>query len=967
MKKWLRIGLFACFLCFFLGFKSEVKAQDTLSAFHLVAPSDSTLWGVSQFCQGVREFKWQTSVPSVPAVVGYSLSFYLPNQPTLPAWTWPATGTLTDTFALIPEDSINAFILRMGSSVRQTLTLSWKVIAENDSTKLKRASENQFGVTFLPEVDSLGIPILLGPADSLALNIPRINPLQLTFSWKTAFFNIVHPINPTVYQLEFDTSATFNNPIRVWTTTDTSILFNRGALDTLAINSGISRLNQQKMIYWRVVANQCGITFVNSRVSSLWITRIDEQIQSFNLITPNFGQSLIIKENTNSTLFFNWTSPISNASSLPIQTELLIDSLSGDFSQPWFRVSVPVGDTQMLMNSGIIKQRLINSGVGFNVNMPYKWAVRVNNGITQRVSGNTNLIYFERKIDSISQFATVLPFDSLRLEIPQSGSISNTFVWQPTNHSLGDTVKYKWKFWTLNSTAQSPLIQIESGLSGMQNILTLNVALWNAVLDAAGIGLNQMVEGNWAVEATAGGISKWSDSIRYLRFVRVIDSLSNFNFIAPLNGTAIQLAQLANQTVRISWNKSVSLRQHPVLYTLKMDTIGGSGNAALFTTQIQNDSVYSIGNGQLNSLLQSIGVGVGGSRLFRITIEATAGSQQKSAMTALDINFQRVQDSIGVFNLVSPSNNSTIWVGHNLPAIAFKWRKPSAFPDSLRYQILFDVPSGNFSAPIFDEFAGSDTSYTLTGGKLDSLLAGLGVLQGQSYPLKWAIQARIGNTTRLSAMFNLVLKRFSDSLSNFRLLSPADSALLIVTGTPTTTFSLTWESSKSTSTAPVTFTCYFDLLGGNFSNPFFTKSAGTDTTVSIAYQEMANALSTLGVNPGDTGNYVWTVKADSGPLTLQAEKPYFMRLGWNFFTSTSAIPFAVSVFPNPVNDWLWIKTADAGLITYRLMDAVGKMVYQGIQNFSSNSAINLADLKPGIYFLSLYQGNQAQTIKLVKH
>ncbi len=967
MNKWFKIGVFVILTCFLTVISKDLKAQDTLSAFVLKSPSDSLTWGVSQLCNASRTFTWQRSYPSVPALVGYKVHFYGLNQPTAPIWTWPAQGMLTDTFATIPEDSLNVMIALLGVPIRQQSNVYWKVMAENDSTKLSRFSESDFFLGLSPVQDSLGNAVLISPIDSSSLNITRITPINLTFSWNSAFYNVVNPPAPTTYQLQFDTSSNFNNPLWFGTTTDTFLTLSRGRLDSLALSGGLLSLNQLGRFFWRVEASQCAVSGLASSVKMISFTRIDETIQPFSVLTPSFGQAIEIRENTPTSIDFRWNSASVPTSSLPIQSTLLIDSLNGNFSQPWLSISVAQGDTQIAINTAQIRQRLINSSIGFNQSSAYKWAVRASNGITQLLSGNANLIFFERKQDSISTYASLIPSDSLSLRIPQTGQLSQTFIWQPAAHSIGDTMRYRWKFWPISGNPQSPKLQLEAGNSGLQNSLIIDRATWNTMLDTAGVALNQVVEGYWAVEARAGGLNRLSDSIRYIRLERVIDSLSSFGFVAPASGSIIRVAQLANQSFRIFWSKSRSLLQYPVNYTIRIDTPGVVGSAPLFITQITNDTLLALSSAQLNALLQNIGVGIGASRMLRFSIDATAGGQFIVANGAWDIVFQRIQDSIGTFSPITPSVASTRLVGNTLPSVTFRWSKPASFPDSLRYELLFDVLSGNFSGPIFSRSSGSDTVLSITGGFLDSLLSNLNVSQGQSYNLKWAVRSSVGSLNRLSSSNTLTLRRFADSLSNFSLLNPLDSALVIVSGFPSTTFQLKWESSRSTASSPVTYFCYFDVLGGNFSNPFFSKSAGTDTAVSISYLEMANALSTIGVNPGDTGNYVWTVKAESGNLSLQAKRSNFLRLGWNFFTSTLIEPAQFQVYPNPVQDQLFIHSNFQSSWTYQVLDVEGRVRASGVLTTPEHlSSIDVHTLNAGLYLLRIQMGSSSTTLRFVK-
>lgn len=967
MNKWLSIALLTLIFSLFSARNSSVQAQDTLSAFQLISPSDSSFWGVSQQCQGVRQFRWQATIPSVPALIGYQVVFYASQPPSTPIWRWPSTPSNLDTFIQIPEDSLVALIGRLGGVNRQTTTLYWDVVAENDNTKLNRTAIQPYALSIWTDVDSLSSSRLVLPIDSALVDVPRLNATQLTFRWNSAFYSIPQSITTTNYQLLIDTSSNFSAPVAIFPTTDTTLVFDRAALDSLAQSAGIQNLNQPKLCYWKVIATRCTGVSSTSETQQFTLTRIDEQTQPFSILSPSFGQTWIIPENANPNFEFQWTSPIASTHTVPIQVHVLLDSLSGDFSQPWLSIPVTFSDTSLQLSAAILRQQLLNAWVGFNQPVSWKWAVSASYQNFRRLSGNSSLLILERKLDTLSRFSTVLPADSLILDVAASGTNQPTFVWQPSTHSLGETVRYRWKFWPLNGSPQAPLWSVESGNGGQLNRLTINQSQWNILLDSAGIAVNQSVEGYWAAEAVSGGISRMADSIRYLRVNRVIDSLSAFAFVSPASNAVVAIAQQTLHPVKVVWRKSANLINNPVSYLLELDTPGAAGNVPLWTTTILNDTIYNFSNTQLNALLQGLGTTIGNSRSMRLSLKAQSRGQERLADFVLNFQIQRVQDSIGAFAPLTPANATTQIVGNTLPAVVFRWSKPRSFPDSVRYTLLFDIPTGNFTSPIFERTLGTDTFLNFQSGQLDTLLAGLGVFQGQTYNLRWAVRARIGTQTRRSSIFSLNLTRFADTLSTFNLLDPVDSALLVLSSTPLTPINLRWSSSNSSNQTPVTYKCYWDIPGGNFSIPFFTKSAGSDTSLTITNFEMTTALLTLGAIP-DTGIYLWTVVAESGPLALQAKNSRLVRVVWNLTTSVDEMQDPIQVFPNPAIDKVNIQANLHGSWAFSFLDLAGKVWKKGVIDFDRGiGVLPISEADSGMYFLQLCKGQTCRTVKIVKH
>jgi CubicO group peptidase (beta-lactamase class C family) len=70
----------------------------------------------------------------------------------------------------------------------------------------------------------------------------------------------------------------------------------------------------------------------------------------------------------------------------------------------------------------------------------------------------------------------------------------------------------------------------------------------------------------------------------------------------------------------------------------------------------------------------------------------------------------------------------------------------------------------------------------------------------------------------------------------------------------------------------------------------------------------------------------------------------------------------IQVFPNPVNDFLNIRTGDNLPFTAEIMDITGKQILQ-VKNIKS---INVETLKAGFYFLRIVQDNRTQVNSFIK-
>ena len=90
----------------------------------------------------------------------------------------------------------------------------------------------------------------------------------------------------------------------------------------------------------------------------------------------------------------------------------------------------------------------------------------------------------------------------------------------------------------------------------------------------------------------------------------------------------------------------------------------------------------------------------------------------------------------------------------------------------------------------------------------------------------------------------------------------------------------------------------------------------------------------------------------------------FHQTNWNFLGVEDHAPnYEATIFPNPTEDVLNIKTRTFENVNYALYDAHGKLVMQDIL-FAEQTSIQVSQLAPGSYLLTL--NNQTQNLKTFK-
>ena len=71
----------------------------------------------------------------------------------------------------------------------------------------------------------------------------------------------------------------------------------------------------------------------------------------------------------------------------------------------------------------------------------------------------------------------------------------------------------------------------------------------------------------------------------------------------------------------------------------------------------------------------------------------------------------------------------------------------------------------------------------------------------------------------------------------------------------------------------------------------------------------------------------------------------------------------INVFPNPVTEKVFVESDMSGEL--KIINSQGKMLYKGLVNVGLNT-YEVANLRNGVYFIILYNGQNRITKKLLK-
>ena len=140
------------------------------------------------------------------------------------------------------------------------------------------------------------------------------------------------------------------------------------------------------------------------------------------------------------------------------------------------------------------------------------------------------------------------------------------------------------------------------------------------------------------------------------------------------------------------------------------------------------------------------------------------------------------------------------------------------------------------------------------------------------------------------------------------------------------------------------------------------------TTLSVSAQEVVStqgdSYSNASANIDFTiGEVIKATETDGTNDITQG----FHQTNWNFLGLENHAPnYEATIFPNPTEDVLNIKTSSFENVTYTLYDAQGKLVMQNILS-AEQTPIQVSQLAPGSYSLTLNNETQnLKTFKLIK-
>lgn len=474
------------------------------------------------------------------------------------------------------------------------------------------------------------------------------------------------------------------------------------------------------------------------------------------------------------------------------------------------------------------------------------------------------------------------------------------------------------------------------------------------------------------VNGGPSGANSSTIGIDYIRVTRSLPSLAPFSLLFPPSGITFITEPGNNTLVDINWRSSAPGATYK--WKFGAPTIG-SVILDIPSNNSGNDTVLTVTPAAVDGILAGLGVQPGDSVVGEWGVWAFSGSDSLKSIETFAITFRRAPAvALNPFNLLfppdgltlvtSPSDNTQIdinWSSSASAGVTYKWK----FGAPTISSVILDIPSNN---------SGNDTVLTVTPAAVDGILAGLGVLPGDSVVGQWAVWAFNGVDSLKSVQtFNITFKR--SALSTFNLLFPPTGITFVSNPSDNTPIDINWTKSGP----GVTYRWKFGAPNiGNVILNLASNNSGADTVLTVTPAAVDGILAGLGVQPGDSVVGEWAVWGFLGSDSLKSAETFAITFRRDKESSISQqgteIPFEFAIsqnFPNPFNPSTVIKFAipQQSFVSLKVFDLSGRevsdLVNQTLTPGNYEAVFDASALSSGVYFYRIEAGSFIQTKRML--
>lgn len=257
----------------------------------------------------------------------------------------------------------------------------------------------------------------------------------------------------------------------------------------------------------------------------------------------------------------------------------------------------------------------------------------------------------------------------------------------------------------------------------------------------------------WADDIT-GIYQAWITSIIVSTY-----PLNAFNLNTPSAGSRIETLPNNTTQYNFTWDTAASTASYKWIF-------GNPTPTPRKITLLPLGNNLTVTSGQLDNILAGLGVAQGDSLVGQWDVWSFRNNAENDSLKAANgprtITLKRKKPLLTAFNLVSPPTNTTILtLVSNTTPVNINWTKSG---EAVKYKWIYASP--NFSSQSNVKFnvqsnnGGYDSVLTVRNSQIDSLLAGISVLPGDSSVGQWRVYGYSAADSLSSVQtYNITLRR----------------------------------------------------------------------------------------------------------------------------------------------------------------------------------------------------------------
>ncbi|MFZ4635008.1 MAG: 5'-nucleotidase C-terminal domain-containing protein, partial [Saprospiraceae bacterium] len=255
----------------------------------------------------------------------------------------------------------------------------------------------------------------------------------------------------------------------------------------------------------------------------------------------------------------------------------------------------------------------------------------------------------------IGNFGLLSPPDNFRLVTSPTNATPVPITWERADNASN----YQWLADFPGGNFGTPLLSFPSNNGGTAEVLTNTVQAIDGILGGFGLPAGDSTNIIWTVRAYAFNRrdSLGADDVFTLKLVRDAQ-IQPFNLLTPANGSTLTVGGNPNTAFPITWQTTTSLANGPIRYSWQAGLDSATAvNAPLLAFPSDNGGaspVITFTAGQLDQILQSAGLPVGGSVTVSWVAKAQVGQFSRFSNQAFRVTLVRT----GIIGTYEPAEGN---------------------------------------------------------------------------------------------------------------------------------------------------------------------------------------------------------------------------------------------------------------------------------------------------------------------